>query len=72
MSQASRDLEELDISATQHRSYTLCTIVCDAFSIGSFGLAIRTRRSIAKWIEFRIEHTLDVTIPVRATSAASS
>lgn len=71
-SQASRDLEELDILATQHRSYTICIIVCDAFAIESSGLAIPTRRSIAEQVELRIEHTSGVTIPVRTTSTASS
>jgi hypothetical protein len=48
VSQASRSLEELGISATQHRSYTPCTIVCDAYAIESSDLAIGTRRSVAK------------------------
>lgn len=38
LSQASRDLEELDILATQHKNYTFCTIVCDAIAIENFGL----------------------------------
>jgi hypothetical protein len=38
LSRASRDFEELDILATQHKNYTICTIVCDAFSIESSGL----------------------------------
>lgn len=38
LSQASRDLEELDILATQHKNYTICTIVCDEFAIDSSGL----------------------------------
>ena len=38
LSQASRDLEELEILATQHKNYTLCTIVCDAFAIERSGL----------------------------------
>ena len=38
LSQASRDLEELDIWAMQHKNYMLCTIVCDAFAIESSGL----------------------------------
>lgn len=37
-SQASRDLEELDTLATQHKNYTFCTIVCDAFAIERSGL----------------------------------
>lgn len=38
LSQASRDLEELDILATQHKNYRFCTIVCDAFAIEDSGL----------------------------------
>jgi hypothetical protein len=38
LSQVSRDPEELDMLATQHKNYTLCTIVCDAFAIENSGL----------------------------------
>ena len=44
MSQASRDLEGLDILATQQRSYTIYTIVCDAFAIEKSGLADSDKR----------------------------
>ena len=38
LSRASRELEEPDILAMQSKNYTICTIVCDAFSIENSGL----------------------------------